>query len=1043
MAAVPTAAATFKDLIDKFERRAAVGDADHDFKGSRVGTSIFNKVYNTNNFKAIGAPQDNLAGDVLDEFHILSMIFPFHPDPKIETFRALLKTEGGVENDLGEFLRFQGDSPYKVTAVNILTKNGGSETWHKSSEKLYDFLNPHDRPEIAFTIDACNIPFYRQLVEQDMPVGKSAKAIYLLPREGINDAAGKVDLTKKAGITRPLEIETREDTAPYHVLYPALDMTNPNPKELETFFSNFNLSVTPVSNEGKVPAITLNITSKDFKRQVQVLKHSKEDAHPNAVPTLAAYINKLIGKLLPGPINQNDKIAYFAALQQKRSGDWLQVLACLQPERFNLPSNTRPMLFTLDKICVAYALFAGIDVCMTYKVKVGNVRKYWLIRFHKSSGGTPLTSVNKLRSQIETFYKKTDIVPEEFKRVDVGDPYGKYKVRYREQWDAINADLSSKCNKLLDLTISRSSKSAVENSVKDILYALTTLCVFRSIVPQLKDSNDNVQVQLLSAGGNESVVRESFNAFCHNFMAIKEAVDGMAKKSGVTSGEQAINAYFNTLSSKNGPLTAANKKRRVIIDKLKIFDKLFIKGNADTNGVGIFTFLNQALTDPEKENLIDTLNKFSVKLEGKEQGTYKVFLDTLKYLTFRRPEEVDIPIESGPLLESIDNSMYEIPDGSRVSPAEVAAAAEAAPGAAAAPAVAAPGAAAAAENAVDVTIPVVQEGDDERRIEEIKAQVIKKFKEAEQAPTEAERLRLIKDAESKEGEYLRALNEKAIKDTNEQVDTSIQVSDYGAALSLLKIKKGITDEEGRRLLDIEKREEYAVRENQEGGGAQDIAKYKYYHNPLTSFYFLFRELGWRLAQPDRDDHEDCIRLCKLLEEFIFNTPKSKHQQISNYLYWLDIEKYLLYFDSKHHYTNCDPHFIDDIMFTVREVYLGRPVETDETYYSIDKSLIEAIQSFSFDEVTNEEQIQENLKIMRRIIDTIYKVEEFFDAPLVAQPVNMRVNTRRNNRRRLFNSPKNKLPAFVSATAGGSRRKYRNSKRKDRRHNRQTKKRKNV
>lgn len=1037
MAAVPTAAATFKDLIDKFERRAGVGDADHDFKGSRAGSSIFNKVYTTNGFKAIGAPQDNLAGDVLDEFHILSMIFPFHPDPKVETFRALLKTEGGVENDLGDFLRFQGDSPYKVTAINVLTKDGTTETWHKSSEELYDFLNPHGRPEIAFTIDACNIPFYRQLVEQDMPVGKRAKAIYLLPREGINDAAGKVDLTRKADLTRPLEIETREDTAPYHVLYPALDMTNPNPKEMETFFSNFNLSVTPVSNEGKVPAITLNITSKDFKRQVQVLKHSKEDAHPNAVPTLAAYINKLIGKLLPGPTNQNDKMAYFAALQQKRSGDWLQVLACLQPERFNLPSNTRPMLFTLDKICVAYALFAGIDVCMTYKVMVGNVRKYWLIRFHKSSGEAGLTSLQKLTAQIVAFYKKTDIVPDEFKAVDGVDPYGKYKARYRVQWNAIDSILKTKCKNLLDLTIPRSSKSAVENSVKDILYAITTLCVFRSIVPQIKDSNDNVQVDLLSAG-NESVVRESFNAFRHNFMAIKEAVDGMAKKSGVTSGEQAIIEYFNTLSSKNGPLTAANKKRRVIIDKLKIFDKLFIKGNADTNGVGIFTFLNQSLTDPEKEELIVTLNKFSVKLEGKEQGTYKVFLDTLKYLTFRRPEEVDIPIESGPLLESIDNSMYEIPDGSRVSREEVAAAeaaAAAGPGRAAA-------AAEAVENAVDDTIPVVQEGADEISIEALKAQVLQKFEEAKGARTEADRVRLIKEAERKEGEYLQTLNQKAIKDTNEQVNTSIQVSDYGAALSLLKIKKAMTPEEGHRLQDIETiREEYAVRENQGGGGAQDITKYKYYHNPLTSFYFLFRELGWRLTQPDRDDHEDCIRLSKLLEEFIFNTLKTKHQKISNYLYWLDIEKYLLYFDSKYHYTKCDPYFIDDIMFTVREVYLGRPAETEETYYSIDKSLIESIQSFSFDKVTNEEQIQENLKIMRRIIDTIYKVEEFFDLPLVTQPVKIRVNTSRNNRHRLFNSPKNR-PEPVAPAAGGSLRKHRKTKSK-RRHNRRTKKRKNF
>jgi hypothetical protein len=786
---------------------------------------------------------------------------------------------------------------------------------------------------------------------------------------------------------------------------------------------------------GNFPAITLNITSKDFKRQVQVLKHSKEDAHPNAVPTLAAYINKLIGKLLPGPTNQNDKMAYFAALQQKRSGDWLQVLACLQPERFNLPSNTRPMLFTLDKICVAYALFAGIDVCMTYKVVVGNVRKYWLIRFHKSSGETRLTPLDKLRSQIATFYKKTDIVPDVFKRIDTGDSYGKYKARYREQWDGINADLTSKCKELLGLTIPRSSKSAVENSVKNILYAITHLCVFRTIVPQINISDDTVPD--LTAD-NEPAVRNSFNAFRHNFMAIKEAVDGMAKKSDVASGEIAINMYFNTLKLKNGPLTVANKKRRELIDKLKIFDGLFTQRNADTNGVGIFTFLNQSLVDSEKRELINTFNTFSVNLGEKEKGNYKVFLNTLQYLTLAT--RVDIPIESGPLLESIQNCMYEIPDGSRATSREISAAvptaeAPAGPAAAAvAAAVTAEAEAAAAEETApaDAEAAAADAATEVAPIEALKVEALSKFAAAGS----------LGDAEGKEAEYLERLHDAIAKDDNQQTNTCIQVSDYGAALALLKMK-----EPPKADVLIRTRDEYAVRENQEGGGVQDISKYKYYHNPLTSFYFMFRELGWRLTQPDRDDYEDCIRLSKLLEEFIFNTPKAKHQQISNYLYWLDLEKYLLYFDSKHHYTKCDPYFIDDIMFTVREVYLGRPAEAEETYYSIDKTIIEAIPYFSFDEVTNEEQIQQNLKIMRRIIDTVYKVEKFFNAPLVAQAKAQSTtgrNTSRNNRRIIFNSPKNR-PVLIAAAAGGSLRKHRNHRKtkSKRRQNRQTKKRKNV
>jgi hypothetical protein len=727
------------------------------------------------------------------------------------------------------------------------------------------------------------------------------------------------------------------------------------------------------------------------------------------------------------------------------------------------------MLFTLDKICVAYALFAGIDVCMTYKVKVGDTRKYWLIRFHKSTGGVAVSSVNKLRSQIDAFYKKEDIVPANFKSTDTNDPYSKYKTRYSEQWIAVNSELTTKYNDLRKLTVPRSSKSAVENSVKDILYTVLSLCVFRTIVPKLKEESDNVQIDKLTDPGKEEEVRNSFNRYRHNFMAIKEAVTGMATKDDVGSGEVAINQYFNTLKSKNGPLTAANKKRRQIIDKLKIFDGLFTSANAGATGVGIFTFLNQTLDADEKDKLIRAFESFSTKLQEKEKTAYKVFLDTLKYLTNIGDVRV-IPIESGTLLDSIDKSMHEKPDGSKVTPEEAAAAAAEAAAAAAGPPAAAEAAAAAAgppaaaeaaaaaagpppapEAPEDKVVPIVKEEADGPRITSLKEEVIREFEAAAGAASEEARKPLLEEAERKENAYLQALNGVAVKDADNQLDTCIQVSDYGAALSLLRMKEPPRAEELIRI-----RDEYAVRENQGGenqggGGGSPLSKYKYYHNPLTSFYFMFRELGWRLTQPDRDDHEGCIRLSKLLETFIFNMPKAKDQQITNYLYWLDIEKYLLYFDSKDQYTKCDPYFIDDIMFTVRDVYLGRPAEAEEAYYIIDKSIIEKIKSFSFDEVTHEEQIQENLKIMRRIIDTIYKVEEFFDAPPVTRPVNPPVtrpvkppvtNVQR------FKYTRSHRPTSLGETFkttrvhGGSLRKHRKTKSK-RRHNRKTKKRKNF
>ena len=173
--------------------------------------------------------------------------------------------------------------------------------------------------------------------------------------------------------------------------------------ELECFFSNYNIILGPVEEKKGIPALTLSITDKQLTHQVQVVRHNKENAHPNSVPFLSKFIDS-IKAFLTGSGNKKEKTMYNFALQQKRSGDWLQALALLNPERFGLPSDDRITLITLDKICVAYALFAGIDVIFTYFDN--STKKYWFIRFHKNYKREPMNPYQLLENDIRSFFNE-------------------------------------------------------------------------------------------------------------------------------------------------------------------------------------------------------------------------------------------------------------------------------------------------------------------------------------------------------------------------------------------------------------------------------------------------------------------------------------------------------------------------------------------------------------------------------------------------------------------------------------------------------------
>jgi hypothetical protein len=1076
----PQTPADFSALLNGFTQEAAVADADHDFSGQRAGSSLFRSVYINSNFTRIGTPGDSNIVDIKSEFDILAKFRPFntpassnfYDNPSPATFQAILNEvpddDQPAPREIGRFRRFEGDDEYIVEASLVAIK-GVDYDWKRDPQQIYDFMNPHERTDgIAFTIDACSVKFYERMVgDTGSRQQNKLKAYYLLPREGINDAAGKVNIRPHENTI--VEIEVKEDTvstADYNVLYPITDTTRGNNlTELECFFSKFNLSLTPVKAEKNgVPYTTLNITDKSFTRQVMVLKHSTEDSHPNAVPTLSEYIEKLIATLIT---STNTQQSYYAALQQKRSGDWLQVLACLQPERFGLPKDMRPMIVSVDKICIAYALFVGVDACFTYYQQ--NSNKYWLIRFHKHISA--LTDAQKdeakrakLLGLITKFPKQEEVV------VVAGETYEGYKTRYTAQYTAIEAQIKTEFTRELAAAPPEGRVISLEPKIKTILTKAMQLCAFRAILPKIKGNDNNGVFPFTAASpittDNYNVIYDQFSNYRHNYMCLKEAIDAKRSALGILNGEGAINNYIESLSKSSG---AANSKREKLIDKLKIFSGVFSGSNSEINGIGIFSFLNQQLNPGEKRSLIDTLRGYIGKIEKTEDKTkindYKKFIDTLRYLTdidapiaentgvlvpeqplvqeggngdlaalvavimtlfallysMLNTDKINLDFTSSALLNAIEASMYQNPENDTPK-----------------------GATRAAQMAI---------------IEGYRTKVPFTRWYASSSATDDQRIALARSVTPARGVGATRLRQDPVPPPD-PINDSLFVSDYGPTLAILRGKPSIGPRSAEELRSINDRLKRIQLSGQGGGGLSQDSIFNYFHNPLTSFYFLFRDLGWRLTLEDIGEHESCVRLSQLLEYVLFKYPDTQgYTLIEKYLYWNDLETYFLYFDSTHGHSKCVLYFLRDIMFKVRDTYLNRPETAEEKYIQI-SSIEDVFGGFEESTVEPSEQVTKNLELMRGLIEKIKEVEEGFGnlgavarAAIKTMPKNT-LNTLTN-----FNTsaaalghtlPANRRPfpvvealQVIEAYGGASRRKYRKTKRKRKHNKRKTKKRKNF
>jgi hypothetical protein len=177
------------------------------------------------------------------------------------------------------------------------------------------------------------------------------------------------------------------------ILYPPMKDSSTDFKYLFNSTMTVELQALGKSREGIHSVKTTFLDPGRPDHSITTIKGGIDDAHPNSVNTLIVQLATAYKGYMDGGKNEDTKSLIFKLLQQKRAGDWLQVLSCLDTTRFKeIPVGSMVFFCTEDIIAAAYGIAVGANVMYTY-VKD---KKYCITVFRRNL--TPPSAEERLES---------------------------------------------------------------------------------------------------------------------------------------------------------------------------------------------------------------------------------------------------------------------------------------------------------------------------------------------------------------------------------------------------------------------------------------------------------------------------------------------------------------------------------------------------------------------------------------------------------------------------------------------------------------------
>ena len=332
---------------------------------------------------------------------------------------VVISRNGTISRDYGEKLVTYNNKqafgvkqePYTIKTINgseysvrplVVAKGSSKSEAGKDYIDAATFMNNLElENESAIIIDATAVSILSILKKgaQVMDGSVRKKMYYVLTPEVVNDPAGKTSVAEKIfDPTLPIyksgvELIGCEPNVPESINYnysydrnintgEALKSKSTNP--YDKFFSAFNFQLSEVqrNRKGKKTDYTTNLLIKSNDKRVTVPENVPDSKTKNNITFLTSLIKNAISMLGKKQDTLANRFLFNTKLQQKRSGDWLQVLACAvlksrALKQYNPPGTapreqsiekkiSKVYFVTHDRVALAFALLLGVECIYTH-----------------------------------------------------------------------------------------------------------------------------------------------------------------------------------------------------------------------------------------------------------------------------------------------------------------------------------------------------------------------------------------------------------------------------------------------------------------------------------------------------------------------------------------------------------------------------------------------------------------------------------------------------------------------------------------------------
>jgi hypothetical protein len=591
---------TLLGIRDRLANMAAA-DGHHDFdKGDRGVAKVFEQVFTGKGHKDIGTP--TLPSGLLSEPEILNMFLGYFGDGQKTRAVELFREKFFRAEYTAELKRASDDPvPYQVSSTMISSRvsKTKNDVFTMTPSGFMNFLTGDSGRDVAFCIDAVSTSFYNIFKLPESGVAKRT-AYFINPRESINDGAGKMDLTSEEGITESgeysVQVKSIDDTYADQIVYKATDLSDSVP---ETFYSIFNIAMLPIGSYHGIPSLNVIYSKGDYSEPPDLILQNAKDG--NTVRSLS----KRISSFLRGA--SDDFRPYYTMIQRKRSGDWLQVLACLDRKRFGL--DVPIILCTEDIICAAYAIAMGVDVLFTHVWRPGsNNTQNWLLYFRKNVAGDVITESARLERTIAALPRPDTALP-----YLLDSSYLTIRAAFLRFREEAMGRLLPEFEPAIAAVKAADKPQAIEAAIKTVMSLYARLVWSRASLPSIEAKGEEDLSSLAKVSRYETTLS-----------ILKRILKG---KSGDVN--TAVKAYVDNIvdRARGGP------QLEVHINTMSIFGSFMSMRRSRESGIrehatGLFTFMYDYLTEEERSEFLQILTIPALRLTGASLDKYRVFLDT-------------------------------------------------------------------------------------------------------------------------------------------------------------------------------------------------------------------------------------------------------------------------------------------------------------------------------------------------------------------------------------------------------------------------------